>query len=81
MQIEFGGYSDNFRNLNDVVDRFVPDYHKGQSKGGDIGGMKRFLYFVFTLNIKTILFAMNYVFIYNVHRDLSLFISRNVIQI
>eukprot|EP00794_Sanderia_malayensis_P020288 gene20287-22274_t len=43
-QIEYGGYSDNFKNLNDVISRFVPSYHKVQSKSIDIAAIKRKMY-------------------------------------
>ena len=40
-QIEFGGYRDNFKNLNDVIKRFVADCHRGTTRAGDNGGSKR----------------------------------------
>ncbi|XP_065062028.1 pleckstrin homology domain-containing family H member 2-like [Rhopilema esculentum] len=43
-QIEFGGYRDNFKKLNEVISRFVPDYHRGWTKLGDAGGSKRKMY-------------------------------------
>jgi len=43
-QIEFGGYRDNFKNLNDVIKRFVADCHRGTTRAGDNGGSKRKMY-------------------------------------